>query len=184
MGAAAAFRPLLDPSPGQEFPLHIGGAWCAAADDGQRDVVNPVTGAAHWRVAEAGPTDVARACETAQAAFPGWAASTSDTRAAALRALGGIIRDRMTDLAVLEAAVTGRPIREMRAQMARGSDGPPPRVVVTGGHAQASWAEAAWLQPAGELPAIADSLDHELVLRGLGLLAEHMAARPGSGARA
>lgn len=119
MGTATAFRPLLDPSPGQEFPLHIGGAWCAAADDGQRDVINPVTGAAHWRVTEAGPTDVARACETAQAAFPGWAASTADTRAAALRALGGIIRDRMTDLAVLEAAVTGRPIREMRAQMAR-----------------------------------------------------------------
>lgn len=119
MGSAAAFRPLLDPSPGQTFPLHIGGAWCAAAEGGQRDVVNPVTGAAHWHVAEAGPADVARACETAEAAFPDWAASSTDDRAAALRRLAAIIRERMDDLATLEAAVTGRPIREMRAQMAR-----------------------------------------------------------------
>jgi len=32
------------------------------------------------------------------------------------------------------------------------------------------------------LPAIADELDPELVLRGLGLLAEHIATRPGAGA--
>ena len=56
------------------------------------------------------------------------------------------------------------------------------RVVVTGGHAAAPWAERAWCQPAGpELPAIADGLDPGLVLRGLGLLAEHLAARPMAG---
>jgi type III pantothenate kinase len=58
-----------------------------------------------------------------------------------------------------------------------------PRVVVTGGHAAASWARAAWCRPASpNLPAIADVLDPELVLRGLGLLAEHIATRPGAGA--
>jgi pantothenate kinase type III len=58
-----------------------------------------------------------------------------------------------------------------------------PRVVITGGHAAADWARAAWCQPASpSLPAIADVLDPELVLRGLGLLAEHLATRPGAGA--
>jgi hypothetical protein len=58
-----------------------------------------------------------------------------------------------------------------------------PRVIVTGGHAAAPWASRAWCQPAGpSLPAIADELDPELVLRGLGLLAEHIATRPGAGA--
>lgn len=57
------------------------------------------------------------------------------------------------------------------------------RVIVTGGFAAASWAHRAWRESAGPgLPAIAHELDPQLVLRGLGLLAEHMAARPGTGA--
>jgi hypothetical protein len=58
-----------------------------------------------------------------------------------------------------------------------------PLAVITGGHAAAAWAKRAWLEPAGPgLPPIADRLDPELVLRGLGLLAEHLAQRPGAGA--
>lgn len=58
-----------------------------------------------------------------------------------------------------------------------------PRVVVTGGYAAATWAKHAWLEPADPtLPAIADIVDPDLVLRGLGLLAEHLAAPPGAGA--
>lgn len=57
------------------------------------------------------------------------------------------------------------------------------KVVITGGHSAASWAETAWRTPAGDrLPAIADTLDPDLVLRGLGLLAEHMGTRPSAGA--
>lgn len=56
-------------------------------------------------------------------------------------------------------------------------------VIVTGGYSNADWARAAWRTAAGpSLPAIADELDPDLVLRGLGLLARHMAARPGAGA--
>jgi type III pantothenate kinase len=57
------------------------------------------------------------------------------------------------------------------------------KVVITGGHSAAPWAQAAWCSPAADdLPAIADALDPDLVLRGLGLLAEHMGARPSAGA--
>ena len=57
------------------------------------------------------------------------------------------------------------------------------KVIITGGHSSAPWAEAAWRRPAGDdLPAIADALDPDLVLKGLGLLAEHMGARPSAGA--
>jgi type III pantothenate kinase len=56
-------------------------------------------------------------------------------------------------------------------------------VVVTGGHAGSAWAQRAWCEPASPtLPAIADVLDPELLLRGLGLLAEHLTDRPGAGA--
>jgi type III pantothenate kinase len=54
-------------------------------------------------------------------------------------------------------------------------------VVITGGHAAAPWARAAWLEPAGPaFPAIGSVLDPDLVLRGLGLLAQHLAIRPGA----
>ncbi|MDX1742616.1 MAG: aldehyde dehydrogenase family protein [Ruegeria sp.] len=119
MEQVTAFQPSMDPASGQSFPLHVGGQWCAALDGAQRDVLNPATGATSWHVAEAGQTDVAHACEVAHAAFPGWAASTTDARAKALRNLAQIIRERMGELAVLEASVTGRPVREMRAQMGR-----------------------------------------------------------------
>lgn len=116
---AGAFHPSLDPSARQDLPLHIGGIWRDPADGAVRDVLNPATGAPHWRVAEAGADDVALACITAQEAGARWAATDTDTRAATLRKLAQIIRERMSDLAALEAAVTGRPIREMRAQMSR-----------------------------------------------------------------
>ena len=59
----------------------------------------------------------------------------------------------------------------------------PTRVIVTGGHSAASWARQAWQTAAAPtLPAIADTLDPDLVLKGLGLLAEHMTARPPAGA--
>ena len=58
----------------------------------------------------------------------------------------------------------------------------PTKVVITGGHAAAPWAETAWRTSASPgLPSIADKLDPDLVLRGLGLLAEHMHARPAAG---
>jgi type III pantothenate kinase len=47
------------------------------------------------------------------------------------------------------------------------------RVVVTGGHAEAAWARRGLVESAGPgLPAIADHVDPELLLKGLGLLAE------------
>jgi type III pantothenate kinase len=72
----------------------------------------------------------------------------------------------------------------MQARIGGGAAGGagPTRLVVTGGYAAASWAEAAWRTPAGPgLPAIADELDPDLVLRGLGLLAERARGRGTSG---
>ena len=78
-------------------------------------------------------------------------------------------------------------VRELAVRMHEhvGDDGPAvtTKVIVSGGHAAAPWAQAAWRRPAGPgLPAIADALDPDLVTRGLGLLAEHMRARPNAGA--
>lgn len=77
--------------------------------------------------------------------------------------------------------------RRMQARMSAGkaSAGSGTTVIVTGGHANAEWARRAWLEPAApDLPAIADQLDPDLVLKGLGMLGAQMVGRPPTQARA
>jgi hypothetical protein len=47
------------------------------------------------------------------------------------------------------------------------------RVVLTGGHANTTWARRGLIEPAGPgLPPVADHVDPDLLLKGLGMLAE------------
>ncbi|GAA6202730.1 aldehyde dehydrogenase family protein [Aquicoccus sp. SU-CL01552] len=119
MTDTVAFSPVLDPAPVQSFPLHYGGRWHDGLRAVHRVVCRPASGAQGWTVVEAAPEDVDAACVAAANALPDWAALDSDERGRLLRVLAGIVRERMPELAELEAAVTGRPIREMRAQMGR-----------------------------------------------------------------
>lgn len=115
-----AFRPDTDLLEQRHFPLHVAGGWQdALAPEQRRDVRDPASGAVRWTVAEGSAADIARACSAAQDAFPAWAATDADERARLLRRLAQIVRERMAGLAALESAVTGRPIREMAAQMSR-----------------------------------------------------------------
>jgi type III pantothenate kinase len=93
-----------------------------------------------------------------------------------------------TTTAIASGVVIGHigAVRELAMRMHEhvGRKGAPgTKVVVTGGYSAAAWATAAWCTPAAPgLPSIADELDPDLVLRGLGLLAERMRARPAAGA--
>ncbi|MGB3831058.1 MAG: aldehyde dehydrogenase family protein [Mesorhizobium sp.] len=102
----------------QDFPLHIGGEWYGGSG-GRMDVLRPASAEKLATVVDAGAEDVEAACAAAAAAFPAWAATDTDVRAACLRRLADLMRARMGELAGLESAITGRPVREMRAQMAR-----------------------------------------------------------------
>ncbi|MBU0584418.1 MAG: aldehyde dehydrogenase family protein [Alphaproteobacteria bacterium] len=102
----------------QQFQLHVGGGWRDGSGEA-RDVLSPATAEVLCTVTDASPADVDMACSVAGDAFPAWAATDSAERARLLRRLGEIIGERMDELAALESAVTGRPIREMRAQMSR-----------------------------------------------------------------
>lgn len=102
----------------RHFGLHIGGAWQNSTGP-RREVRSPATAKLIATVADATDTEVSAACDAAAAAFPAWAATDTTERARLLRVLARIIAERMDGLAQLESAVTGRPIREMRAQMSR-----------------------------------------------------------------
>lgn len=102
----------------RHYGLHVAGQW-QGQDGDRREVRSPATGRLIATVAEATDKDVAAACAAAAEAFPAWAATDGAERARLLRGLARIIAERMDSLAELESAVTGRPIREMRAQMGR-----------------------------------------------------------------
>jgi type III pantothenate kinase len=72
-------------------------------------------------------------------------------------------------------------IREIATRM-RGRLGADARIIVTGGHTAAAWAQGAFFEEAGpDLPAVADVIDPDLVMKGLSLLARQTAAPQGAG---
>jgi acyl-CoA reductase-like NAD-dependent aldehyde dehydrogenase len=64
-------------------------------------------------------TDVAAAVVAAEVPAPSWGRLDPLDRGRQLRALADIVQSRLPALTSLESAITGRPIREMRAQMSR-----------------------------------------------------------------
>jgi len=112
--AADAERPLWSGN-----RLHFGGEWRTAHGTGTIEVASPATRQRFGEVPIADAEDVAAAVAAAEAAGEGWAALDPLDRGRHLRAVADIVRARMGDLAAMESAITGRPIREMRAQMGR-----------------------------------------------------------------
>lgn len=102
-----------------QFPLHIGGSWQENKSNVTMQVLRPATSELLATVVEASAEDVNAACLAAFSAFQKWSRTDTDTRALHLRRLADIVRARMTELASLESAITGRPLREMQAQMSR-----------------------------------------------------------------
>ncbi|SLN75491.1 aldehyde dehydrogenase family protein [Oceanibacterium hippocampi] len=102
-----------------ENRLHYGGRWQAPSGSGRLAVRSPATGEPIATIALADDEDVARAAAAAQTGFEAWSALDTAERARHMNALAAIMRERMQDLAELESLVTGRAIREMRAQMSR-----------------------------------------------------------------
>ncbi|MSQ54547.1 MAG: aldehyde dehydrogenase family protein [Betaproteobacteria bacterium] len=104
---------------GRTWELHYAGGWRAPQGARTIEVLSPVTQAPLGRVPVADASDVAAAGAAATAAFPGWSALEPLERARHLGRLAELVRARIGLLAELESAVTGRAVREMRAQMSR-----------------------------------------------------------------
>lgn len=82
---------------------------------------NPANGEVLAEVADGGPEDVERAVRAAAEAFRDgrWSRWDPRERARALNRLAQLLAEAVEDLARIETLQTGRPIREMRAQLAR-----------------------------------------------------------------
>ncbi|WP_030243546.1 gamma-aminobutyraldehyde dehydrogenase [Streptomyces sp. NRRL S-350] len=74
-------------------------------------VVNPADGSVVEQVALATPGDVDAAVAAAKAALPGWSSATPGARAEALTRLAAVLTDACGDLARVETAQTGKPVK-------------------------------------------------------------------------
>ena len=101
--------------------LHIDGKDVAAEDAGTFTVSNPYDHTTLYEVAHATPGDVDLAVRTAREAFADgrWADLSVRERARVLSRAASELAKNIDDLARLETLQTGRPVREMRSQLAR-----------------------------------------------------------------
>ncbi len=101
--------------------LHIDGKDAPARDGATFEVRNPATGDHLYDVAHATAEDVDAAVSAARAAFDDrrWCGIRPRDRARVLNRAADLLADRITEYARLETLQIGRPIREMRAQLAR-----------------------------------------------------------------
>ena len=92
--------------------LFIGGEFADAADGATIPVTSPHDGSHLADVAEARAVDVDRAVAAARSAFGAWSATPASERGRLLLKLADAIEERSAELARLESADTGHPIRD------------------------------------------------------------------------
>ena len=105
-------KPLAEMFP-QRRDLYYGGAW-HAPQGGYADTINPATGESLGSCAQANAADVDAAVRAAHAAFKEWRRLKPLERAGLLKKVAAVLRENAFELAMLDAANCGNPIREMQ----------------------------------------------------------------------
>ncbi len=90
--------------------LYIGGKWVQATADETIDVVNPYTEEVIASIPAGTAADVDRAVAAARTAFPGWAATPIEQRAALLDAVAERLSARGDELAAIITSELGAPV--------------------------------------------------------------------------
>lgn len=93
--------------------LWHGGAWHDARSGRSAETLNPSTGASLGKVAVAGSDDVDAAIAAARRGFAEWRAVAPLERARILRRIAGVVRENAGELALIDSANCGNPVREM-----------------------------------------------------------------------
>ena len=97
----------------RKYQLLIDGKWVDAASGKTFTSPNPSTGEVFAEVAEADKADIDKAVSAARRAFEGkWSKMSARDRGRLLYKLSQLIEERSTELAELETADNGKPIRE------------------------------------------------------------------------
>ena len=102
-----------------ELQHFVAGKYQASDTDARILVRSPATGESLGSVPNGTPADVSAAVSAASNAFPAWSALDALERGRLLSAVADRLASRLDYFIETESAVTGRPVREMRAQISR-----------------------------------------------------------------
>ncbi len=102
--------------------MFIDGEWCKAAGGGVFEVTNPATGENIAEVPDGGREDAARAIDSADRAFAGWAGRTAYERAAILATAHRLMVERKADIARTMTQEQGKPLRAAANEVQYGAD--------------------------------------------------------------
>jgi betaine-aldehyde dehydrogenase len=100
--------------------LYYDGAW-REPEGGYVETINPATGKSLGKVAEANTADVDKAVRRAHQAFLEWRRWKPRDRGAVLKKVAAVLREHAEELALLDAANCGNPVKAM---IRDGYDGP------------------------------------------------------------
>ena len=92
---------------------YYGGAWHEPKAGRYADTINPGTGQSLGKVAASGADDIDAAVASAKAAFNEWRRVLPLERARILRRIAEILRQNANELAMIDAADCGNPVKEM-----------------------------------------------------------------------
>jgi betaine-aldehyde dehydrogenase len=101
--------------------LYYGGAWHAPKNARYAETINPATGESLGRVADPGIEDAEAAIAAAKKAYAEWRRVPPLERAKMLRRGAEILRKNAHELALIDAADCGNPVREMIGDAAIGA---------------------------------------------------------------
>jgi betaine-aldehyde dehydrogenase len=93
--------------------LYYGGGWHAPLGGRFADSHNPATGERLGRVADGRADDAAAAIDAAQRGFQSWRNTPPLERARIMRRIAEVIRSHAAELALIDAADGGNPVKEM-----------------------------------------------------------------------
>lgn len=100
---------------------YIGGEWVNAMDGGTFAVTDPADGSVVATVADLSRADAERAIAVAQAAFPGWRATSARERSRLLRRWFDLVIARADELADILSREQGKPFSEARDEIIYGA---------------------------------------------------------------
>ena len=110
MNETVDFRSVLP----EQRNLFYGGEWHEPHSGRHFDTQNPATGESLGIVAEAGEADIDAAVQSAVRAFKMWRLLKPEQRAKHLYEFARVLREHADELALLDAANCGNPVKEMR----------------------------------------------------------------------
>lgn len=106
----------------ERMQMYINGRWTAAKSGKTLGIINPATEEVLLDVPYGSREDVHEAVEAAGKAFESWSRTTAYERAAVLKKVAALIRERTEQLALQLTQEQGKTLPESRAEMAQSAD--------------------------------------------------------------